>query len=392
MKILTFITLTAIFLNAPYLTATNYFSINDGFGMGGVWSNSGYWSNSSGGAPCGCAPGNPKSTDFVYIQTDMDLDVNVSSSGYLKIDAGKSLQTLVNDLEIKNGGTLVVEGILKVWNLVFYNGSIIEIKPGSQVIVLNNLTNMNNSNGVTVDGDISVTGTFQNGNGGVIAGTGDITATTFTGAGTTFGYTTGDIPPGTTVSEGSLPIELAYFTGKASENKVELTWLTTSEINNDYFTVEKSANGLYFEEIDKIKGSGTSNVQNTYLYTDENPLQGINYYRLRQTDFDGKYSVSEVVSIKFNSTVNPLTFDIFPNPVLRSEAINLNIVNFEPNTEVLMVVVDLLGRELYSKVHITDLTGNTVSALCIGNKLPQGTYLIIGTSLNQTFNKYLVIK
>ena len=370
----------------------DYYSIVVG-GSGGVWSNGGYWSNTSGGIPCGClGPGSPTS-DNAYIETDMTLDINVSTSGIVNIASGRSLQSNTKNLEIKAGGYLHVYGILKVWDLTFYNGSYVTVYPGGQIIVLNNLTNMNNSDNVTIDGSISVTGTFQNGNGGDITGNGSITAGTFTGVGTTFGYENGTIPPGTTVSTGSLPIELVSFSANTEKGNVTIKWSTSSETNNDYFSIERSTNAIEFEVIDKIMGKGNSNTTNNYSYTDDNPLHGISYYRIRQTDFDGKNTVSEIISID-NSSIEsiPLSFEIFPNPISQTENTNIRISDYEPESEVLVVLRNLLGQELYSKVIMTDFSGNSITAIDIENRLPAGTYLIIGTSVNQTFNKYLIIK
>ena len=391
-RIIVYLLLSFIFILPTKGAVKDYYSIVVG-GSGGLWSNGGYWSNTSGGIPCGCAgPGTPTS-DNAYIETNMNLDINVSSSGIINIASGSSLQSLTRNLEIKAGGHLIVSGILKVYDLTFYNGSFVTLNPGGQIIVLNNLTNMNNSDNVSINGSVSVTGTFQNGNGGIISGTGQITAGTFTGVGTTFGYENGTIPPGTTVSTGSLPIELVSFSATSEKGIVDLKWSTSAEINNDYFSIERSKDGVNFEIIDRIKGQGNSNTLTNYSYSDNNPLHGISYYRLRQTDFDGKNSTSEIVYVDISKMASlPISMEIYPNPLSQNENINIKISEYEPETEVLVVVRNLLGQELYSKVVMTDFSGNSITAIDLENRLPAGTYLIIGTSLNQTFNKYLIIK
>lgn len=375
-----------------YSQAVNYFSINDGGGMGGDWNNSGYWSNNSGGAPCGCGPSTIGSS-FTYIQTDMNMNVNIAEFGHLEIATGKSLTTLTKNLDIKGGSTFVLYGMLKVYDLTFFNGSIIEIKPGGVLIVLHNFYNNNNSDQVNIDGTVTVSGTYDNGNGGSVTGDGNITATNYTGVGTTFGYANDSIPAGSSVSTGSLPIELVSFTASQEKGKVVLKWTTNAEINNDYFSVERSINGISFEVIKKIKGQGNSNSLTNYIENDSNPLHGISYYRLRQTDFDGKNSVSEIVAVDISKLeALPLSFEIYPNPISQYEKPIIKISEFESQKEVLVVVRDLLGQELYSKVIMTDFSGNSITAIDIENRLPAGTYLIIGTSVNQIFNKYLVIK
>ncbi len=98
-------------------------------------------------------------------------------------------------------------------------------------------------------------------------------------------------------SNGTLPIKLISFNATLVNEKVNCIWETASEINNDYFTVERSKDGNGFEAVGNIKGQGNSNSNIRYSYTDNNPFRGISYYRLKQTDFDGKYTYSEIKKV-----------------------------------------------------------------------------------------------
>jgi Matrixin/Secretion system C-terminal sorting domain len=109
-----------------------------------------------------------------------------------------------------------------------------------------------------------------------------------------------------------LPIELLSFNGKAENGKARLTWATASELNNDYFTLDRSADGLLFKEMAVVPGAGTSIEERRYQWLDEHPLPGDNYYRLRQTDYDGKTTLSNVEVVAFEDA--PEAFDIYPNP------------------------------------------------------------------------------
>jgi hypothetical protein len=201
----------------------------------------------------------------------------------------------------------------------------------------------------------------------------------------TFGSKSSSINP--------LPIELLYFTANYNKGNVDLNWKTISETNNAYFTLEKSSDAIEFTPIAKIDGIGNSNTENNYLHVDNNPYKGINYYRLHQTDLDGKNTTSKIISINnSNKTNNILEFNIYPNPILNSENPTISISNFEVEKEILVVVYNVLGEEMFSKIIITDYSGNSISAMDIENRLPAGTYLIRGTSLNQTYNKYLIIR
>jgi hypothetical protein len=95
----------------------------------------------------------------------------------------------------------------------------------------------------------------------------------------------------------SLPIELIYFNGVSSGRNNFLFWETASEHNNDYFNIEKTLDGETFENIGYIKGEGESTYPTTYSFTDYNSNRDINYYRLKQTDFDGKSTYSDLISI-----------------------------------------------------------------------------------------------
>lgn len=95
-----------------------------------------------------------------------------------------------------------------------------------------------------------------------------------------------------------LPIELLSFTAESIENNtIQLNWLTAAETNNDYFTVERSQGGLNFSTVGIVTGAGNSNTTSSYSFIDQQPHPGINYYRLKQIDFDGKHTYSNTISV-----------------------------------------------------------------------------------------------
>lgn len=97
----------------------------------------------------------------------------------------------------------------------------------------------------------------------------------------------------------ALPIELLEFTAHPLDKIVNLLWTTASEANNSHFVIERSRNTITTEEIARIEGAGNSNSIRNYKTTDENPMEGISYYRLKQIDYDGKFSHSEWVAVNF---------------------------------------------------------------------------------------------
>ncbi|HBS88908.1 MAG: hypothetical protein A2W91_05640 [Bacteroidetes bacterium GWF2_38_335] len=371
------------------VNGATFYSVRDGLGNSGTWSNGGYWSYTLGGAPCGTTPG---ASDIIYIDEDMTLDINFSARGTLTIMAGATLSGPTKNLEIRGGATFNSYGTLEIYDLIFYNGSFANLYSTSVTNVLNDFTNMNNSDDVIVDGSVSVTGEFYNGNGGIIIGSGSISADTFTGTGTTFGISpNSSIPPHSTVPT-ALPIELLsleVLTGNNNEAIIE--WATLTEINNDFFTIEKTTDGVIFYVVTTVKGAGNSSEILHYAVTDNEPSDGLSYYRLRQTDFDGTTTVSQLAVFN-NSFVTGGEMIVYPNPIDAVEKINLNLTGLDPEKEVLVVVNDITGRILYSKVLFTDLSGDVLEAVDPGQNLPSGTYFIVGTSNDKIYQKRFIIR
>ncbi|HYV91793.1 MAG TPA: T9SS type A sorting domain-containing protein [Chitinophagales bacterium] len=117
-----------------------------------------------------------------------------------------------------------------------------------------------------------------------------------------------------------LPIELVQFNATvADENRVELSWQTGSEMNNDYFTIERSSDAVQFESIAELNAAGNSLHLLSYAFVDANPLAGNSYYRLKQTDLDGSVSYSDVRMVEMNTPETTVT--IFPNPATMNVSI-----------------------------------------------------------------------
>jgi len=112
-------------------------------------------------------------------------------------------------------------------------------------------------------------------------------------------------------SDNLLPIELLNFDARDNFT-VDLTWITASEQNNDFFTVERSQFGKQWEKVGVVKGAGNSTQILRYALTDNSPFGGISYYRLKQTDFDGSFTYSEIKVVQFN--LDQATISLYPNP------------------------------------------------------------------------------
>ncbi len=127
----------------------------------------------------------------------------------------------------------------------------------------------------------------------------------------------------------SLPVELAKFSADKSSNKdVKLSWSTSSEVNNNRFEVERSFDKVEFINIGQVKGHSNSSTINNYEMDDATPnLNAVNYYRLKQINFDGKFTYSPILSVDFNDNMNTLNAEnmsVYPVPAINSVSVKLN--------------------------------------------------------------------
>jgi hypothetical protein len=186
----------------------------------------------------------------------------------------------------------------------------------------------------------------------------------------------------------SLPIELLSFDAIPKNDHIDLEWSTATEINNDFFTIERSEDASEFFPVIVINGNGNSTKKINYKTIDPNPMAGISYYRLKQTDFDGKFSYSAIKKVNF--LLGEFDFNIFPNP---SNTGNTTIeLKGKEGDEILVVLYDTQGKEVYTKVQFLSKTGETQIFLDLANKLPSGIYFVVASSDNKMINKKLIIK
>ncbi len=179
----------------------------------------------------------------------------------------------------------------------------------------------------------------------------------------TYTYT---IMAGTGAGCAVLPIELQSFSARTEQNTAVLSFATATEINNNYFSIERSQDGARFEAIGKVTGAGTSTVKQEYTYTDERPLKGTNFYRLKQVDFDGKFSYSPVVSVTIGKVGG---VRLSPQPVLD----RLNVALEQPAVEAATwQVYDFAGRLLQSGTLEAESTNFEIST----TTLAEGTYVL----------------
>lgn len=182
----------------------------------------------------------------------------------------------------------------------------------------------------------------------------------------------------------ALPNVLLSFDATIADKKVELTWSSDTENNNNSFTIEKSKDAIVFETVTAIKGFGNYSSIISYFDIDHTPYDGISYYRLKQTDAAGKILSSRLVSVN-NKIANA------------NYANNTNLIE-DPaglmgseNREVLVVLRNEKGLESYSKV-IIDQQNNVTVPSDSDNKLDNGTYTVIASSNNKLYSQKVFVK
>lgn len=147
---------------------------------------------------------------------------------------------------------------------------------------------------------------------------------------------------GVYTSEGT-PVELATFTACAQQSQIRVEWTTKSESNNYGFEIEKSENGEKFDSIQFIKGFGTTNNPQFYVYTDEDVPVGKYYYRLKQIDFDGQFSYSEKIEVYLRAPGNYSLTQNYPNPFNQDTRIFFQIPE---DNRVIFKIFNALGQEI----------------------------------------------
>jgi len=166
---------------------------------------------------------------------------------------------------------------------------------------------------------------------------------------TNFYYTIGTLNPTTS----PLPIELLNFSGKCDGNATTLKWSTATETNNDFFTIERSIDGINYEILGAVNGAGNSLQILNYSYIDVTPFVGTSYYRLKQTDFDGQFEYSEIIAVQCNNEM--LEVMVYPNPVTNELTIETPANNESVNFE----IINSMGAVIYYGSFIQKTTVQT---------------------------------
>lgn len=303
--------------------------------------------------------------------------LNVGSSGNTKnMSTGNTTSITVNgtlviwgDLQINNTLTLIVTGTLIVkGNVQIGNGGSLNISGNATI---DGDFQGGNNTALTVDGSVSVGGNVAVGNGSTITGTGSMSV----GGGCSDGSST-------FCGTGPLPVAMLFFTADTENGTVLLKWATASELNFDFFSVERSDDGLAFAEIGRVQGHGTTSSRNDYSFLDTSATIGRLYYRIKTVDFDGYSEYFNIASIDFQGKESLV---IYPNPV---EGGNLNFAtNFKTDQHVRIEATDAIGNVVINHI-VTPITNE----FSVPISLRPGTYFFRITSDSFSATKRVVVR
>ena len=168
-----------------------------------------------------------------------------------------------------------------------------------------------------------------------------------------------------------LPVILSDFTASKRGSSSVLNWKTSSELNNKGFAVERSANGADWTQLQFVNSNGNSNTTKQYSTVDNSPLQGTNYYRLKQVDIDGKQTYSSTVTVKFSGT-GVVGFSFYPNPAKNKITVSLETIG---NKTASLQLVNTDGKAVRNMVLNKQLS-NTNVLMDISN-VAKGVYILI---------------
>lgn len=273
-----------------------------------------------------------------------------------------------------NKGSFVIQSITAMHNnVLFYDSNNNNIAETSEIITGYKV--IANFNDAKLKIKFTATGTYSAGfSFGYIdaAGKSNPTASTYT----------------VNWTGGALPVTLEYFTAeKADAHSSLLQWATGTEIDNDHFDIERSSDALSWEKIGEKKGAGTTSEQQLYSYTDEAPLNGVNYYRLKQVDVDGHFVYTDIQQVSFDGLGSANTMTMYPNPAVASTPLTIELSN---SSSVIsnVTITNSIGQIVYS-----DISSSSNVLHLSGLNLHAGVYAVsVSTEGAKAITSLLVIK
>lgn len=183
-----------------------------------------------------------------------------------------------------------------------------------------------------------------------------------------------------------LPVKFSFFKGNCDQGKTFLKWQTVSEINNDVFVIEKSLNGKDFVAYGKLKGAGNTNITKDYSFIDRIKADALVYYRIKQIDYDGAFTYSEIVSINPCETEDKTILLVWPNPSKGILQFNYNTVKGEKFSQ--LEVVNSLGQ--VESIQSLENDNEIIEGSLNIEQLKKGIYVLRLTINDQTVSQRFI--
>jgi hypothetical protein len=168
------------------------------------------------------------------------------------------------------------------------------------------------------------------------------------------------------------PVKLRFFEGEREGDAVVLKWRTLMEVENDYFTIERSADGELFEPIAVIQGAGFSEDRKDYTYTDPEPLAGNNVYRLGKTNFEGQTVYSDIISVAITKEEAVKIIYGGQNP---ANGLSEIVFDADTNSDISVVLKDVTGKQIFSNI-IKPKEGRNTFTFEDKTRLATGVYMV----------------
>jgi hypothetical protein len=185
----------------------------------------------------------------------------------------------------------------------------------------------------------------------------------------------------------ALPVELIAFNAKVIQEEVELTWTTASEVNNAYYNIERSTDGISFSTIGQLDGVGNAIGLTNYRFLDSDPVKGYSFYRLKQNDINGEFDYSPIKSVLLER-VNSYELSLMPNPLQSERKLMLKYDGNLNNQDCYISIIDLQGGVVFSRKTPLQKGRITIDL----PSLSQGIYLVsLQTESGKKFTKRLIV-
>lgn len=377
----------------------------------GNWNDNSNWEN---GRP------NPNEDAEVYHHMILNTNITINNGTYTIHENGSIIDlpgvpnrrlTVTNDGMLDVDGNVTIEGnfeagtihirdndTLIVGNTEFISGSNIIIDEFG-VLIINGDLNINagflQTTTVDCDGLIYVNGDISANSGflgsvsiegtGKVQAIGDVSGSGWPAPPNFFGNTNIGCTNNCEYGGGAgLPVELLSFKAENIEKgKIKVEWVTETEINNDYFIVEKSTDGFRFEEIAIVDGAGKSLQRKTYhIFTSAEPV--VSYFRLKQIDVNGSEKYYKPIALEPSSIFNQADFVFYPNPIQPNVDLTIYAKNIKPNT--LLEIRDVNGKLFFSKK-----LENELNEIPLKDSFKNGIYLISLINEDGITSKKLIV-